>query len=152
MDINIRQAKLSDLDKINALQAKLIQFERRLDPTIKKGIKEYYDVSKLLKSKKVLFLVAEVKNKVVGCGFGQIKYAVEWVIDDKEGYIGLMFVSEKYRSKGIGGMIIDDLILWFNENKINSVSLKVYDNNINAIKSYQKKGFERFLVEMRSNI
>ena len=152
MDIKIRQATLSDLDKINILQCKLINFESVVDPTIKKGVKEYYDVRALIKSKNARFLVAEVDSVIVGCGFGEIIKDVEWSVYDKIGYIGLMFVEKYFCSKDVGGMIIDNLIDWFKNQKINCVSLKVYEDNSDTIKSYQKKGFKNFVNEMRVNI
>jgi GNAT superfamily N-acetyltransferase len=149
MEIEIRQAKLSDLDILKKFQGKLVDFERPLDPTIKNGDVGYYNLENKLKSSNVLFLIAEAGGKPAGCGFGEIMKSVKWSKHKYKGFIGMMFVEKEFRGKGIGGMIIERIVEWFRKEKINDVRLQVYEKNASAVKAYMKSGFKSHILEMR---
>ena len=68
---------------------------------------------------------------------------------ETSGYIGAMYIEEKYRSKGVGKLILDEFIKWFKENDIKDVRIKVYQKNKKAIEVYKKMGFENIISEMR---
>lgn len=154
MDIQLRVATFTDLPTLDKFQDKLVSFERPFDPTIPKtGKVQYYNIKELVQDSKVHFLVAHVDNKIAGCGFAQIrKNDAEWATVKQTGYIGLMFVDEKFRGKKIGSLLIKNLLHWLSEQKITDVRLKVYAENSSAIHAYKKNGFKDFLVEMRIEI
>ncbi|MFZ7942858.1 MULTISPECIES: GNAT family N-acetyltransferase [Bacillaceae] len=89
-------------------------------------------------SKKNLFLVAEVNGRIVGfsrCEGNQLKrtsHKVEFgvcVLKDFWGY-------------GIGQNLLKESIHWADTNNIKKITLNVLETNDNAIKLYQKHGFE----------
>jgi GNAT superfamily N-acetyltransferase len=68
------------------------------------------------------------------------------------GYIGLIFVEENYRGKGISKKIISNLKKWLKQNKIKEVQIKVYSENKTALAIYRKSGFKDFMIELRSKL
>ena len=152
MDIKIRKAGHSDLETLKKFQAELVKFERPFDHTIKKGNVEYYNIPNKINSDKVRFLIAEYNKKPVGCGIGQIMKNVKWSKYKYKGYLGLMFVDEEFRGKGISKMIMKDIIKWFSKNKIKDIMLQVYAENTAAVKAYEKAGFKTQILEMKLNI
>ena len=60
----------------------------------------------------------------------------------------MMFVEKKYRSKGIGSLILNNLLDWFKKRDIIDIRLQVYQNNHMAVNAYRKCGFKDSLIEM----
>lgn len=146
----IRSATLSDLNTLKKFQQELVKYERPFDSGIpSKGVVNYYNLTELIKSYNTKFLVAESDKTVIGCGFGQIRKNVEWAVNKKYGYIGLMYVDKKFRGKKIGKSIAEELIKWFREKKILSIRLQVYHKNKPAVNAYRKYGFSDFIMEMQ---
>jgi len=152
MGIKIREANDKDLLVLKKFQNKLVEFEMPFDETIKKGTKGYYQVKRWMHSSKSKFMVAEVRGKLAGCGFGRIKEDDSWSINTHIGHIGLLFVEKEHRGKGIGKLIVNELIKWFKKKKIKDVRLQVYAKNVNAIKAYKKLGFENRIIELKKPI
>ena len=150
MDIKIRPAKISDLLFLENFQQQLVDFEKPFDQSIPKtGKVEYYNLKELLESEETNFLVAENESRVIGCGFGQIRKDNYWSVNEKIGYVGLVFVEEGFRGNGIAKLIVDKLIDWFKEKGISDIRLEVYSENLGALKAYRKCGFKDFSVKMR---
>ncbi len=146
----LRSANLSDLNTLKNFQKRLVIHERPFDPGIpKKEEVEYYDIRELIEANNVNFLVIEIDNKIIGCGFGQIRKNDDWAANKIFGYIGLMFVDDKFRGQKIGKLIVDELVKWFKEKNVFDIRLKVYEKNISAVNAYKKYGFEHFVLEMR---
>lgn len=55
-----------------------------------------------------------------------------------------VIVDKKFRHKGIGGELIKCLINFANSEKMSKIFLEVRKDNINAIKLYEKFGFQKF--------
>lgn len=51
-------------------------------------------------------------------------------------------IRKKYRSKGIGRKLFEELFIWAYENNIKRLELTVVCNNIIAINLYKKVGFK----------
>lgn len=150
MNTILRPAKISDISQLKNFQEQLVIYERPFDAGIpKKGKVEYYDLKNLIKNKKVNFLVAEADNKIVGCGFGEIRKNVKWALNKEYGYIGLMYVERNFRGRGIGNLIVKNLIKWLKKKKIKDIRLQVYAKNKKALHTYQKYGFKDFVIEMK---
>ena len=63
-----------------------------------------------------------------------------------------MYVNNDYRGKGINKQIIEELKTWALSKNIYELRLDVYNDNISAIKAYEKAGFQKHLVNMRMDI
>ena len=55
-----------------------------------------------------------------------------------------IYVLQEYKSKHIGKGLIEKAIEIGRDNHLNYIWLGVWENNINAIKFYEKQGFEKF--------
>lgn len=63
-----------------------------------------------------------------------------------------MGVSPKYRSQGIGKMLVDEAKKWAKELGINKMFVVAYYNNQKAVKFYKREGFKEIGLELEMNI
>lgn len=151
--ITIRTAAESDLERLLEFEQSLISYERPLDPTLKQAGKiYYYDLPDLIKSEDAKVLVAERLGSAIGCGFGKIEENKPKFVEKRLGYIGLIFVSEELRRRGIAEKIFEHLFEWFRERDVWEAMLRVYPENTGAVKAYEKFGFKTGLIEMKMSL
>ncbi len=87
------------------------------------------------------YIVAITKSEVIG--FAGIKFALDQVD------IMNIVTRKNYRNKGVGTLLLRELISICKEFKANSIFLEVSEDNEPAIKLYKKLGFEN--VGIRKN-
>lgn len=84
-------------------------------------------------------VVAEVNSVIVGMLFFQTSNELRC---NHWGEFG-MGITEAYRGKGIGTVLLHALFKWAEEHpKVEKICLKVFDANPKAVKLYQNLGFE----------
>lgn len=147
--ITIRPALLSDLSVLLKFEQGLIQAERPLDPTIKRGSVHYYDLESLIREDDFAVMVAEYKGTIVASGYGMAKRARHYLDHTYYAYLGFMYTEPEFRGKGVNQKILTALKDWAISKGLTEIRLTVYDDNPNAIKAYEKFGFKRHIVEMR---
>ena len=81
------------------------------------------------------YIMAKLENKIVGFA-GMID-----TIDQME--ITNIVVKKDYRKNGIGNILLNKLISLAKENKKTEIILEVNENNISAIKLYEKNVFKK---------
>ena len=64
-------------------------------------------------------------------------------------YLGFMYTDEDFRGMGINALIVEELKTWSNANGLKEIRLTVYNENLAAIKAYEKVGFKKHIIEMR---
>jgi ribosomal protein S18 acetylase RimI-like enzyme len=151
-DIIVRQAVLEDLPILLEFEQGIVMAERPFDPTLKKEYFNYYDLKSLIESNEAEVVVAVDGDLLVGSGYGQIRNSKIYLTHDKHVYLGFMYVEPTYRGKGVNKIIIDNLKNWAKSRAIKEVRLHVYDENTDAIKAYEKAGFQKYLIEMRTEL
>lgn len=82
-----------------------------------------------------IYIMAKLESKIVGFA-GMID-----TIDQME--ITNIVVKKDYRKNGIGNILLNRLISLAKENKKSEIILEVNENNISAIKLYEKNGFKK---------
>lgn len=87
------------------------------------------------------YIMAKLGNKIVGFA-GMID-----TIDQME--ITNIVVKKDYRKNGIGNILLNKLISLAKENKKTKIILEVNENNISAIKLYEKNGFKKYGLRKR---
>ena len=147
--IKIRPADLSDLEILLSFEQGIIKAERPLDDTLKSGQISYYDMRQMILESDTEVAVAEIDNKIVGSGYAKIIQAKNYYDFEKYAYLGFMFTKIDFRGMGINAKIIDYLKNWCIFKNITELRLDVYNTNISAIKSYEKSGFKKDMVNMR---
>ena len=152
MAYNIRKATLNDLPILLEFEQGLIDAERPIDPTIKSGTISYYDLSEFIKNKDSELFVVENNGDLLASGYAKIMDDKDYLKHEKQGYLGFMFVPEKHRGKGLNKLIVDALIDWCRSQGVSEIRLDVYEDNLPAMKAYEKAGFKKHLVNMRMNL
>ena len=149
MNIKIRKAIVADLPTLLDFEQELITIERPMDISLEQEKKiHYYDIGAFIKSEKAEVFVAVAETEIIGSGYGLIKNNDSKFKHPIYGYVGFMFVIEKFRGKGVSTLILNQIFSWFKTKNITETRLKVYEENPSAIKAYEKVGFEKNLIEM----
>lgn len=152
MIVNIRKAKLSDLNKLLEFEQGVIASERPFDESLKNEEVTYYDIEKLIIDNNSQLIVVEYNNELIASGYALIKKSEPFEKYDYFSYLGFMFVDPKYRRKGINKQVIDSLIEWSKNKGIIEIRLEVFHQNKSAVLAYEKLGFKKTLVEMRIDV
>lgn len=147
--ITVREAEISDLQTLLKFEQEIIFAERPMDPTIKKGEINYYDIRELMDSPNSQVLVACSGEKVVASGYALIKKARHYLDHQHYGYLGFMYTVPEFRGHGINGRIVVALKKWVISRGLSEIRLTVYNENEPALKAYEKEGFKRHIIEMR---
>ncbi len=148
-DIVIREATLEDLPVLQEFQQGVVAYERPYDPTIAPDPVTYYDLKNLILDSEVTVLVAVTKNRLIGCGLGMEKEGRRYLNHKTYAYLGLMYTDPDYRGLGVNAKIIEALKNWALEKGLAEIRLTVYNDNLSAIKAYEKTGFKKHIIEMR---
>ncbi|UII80588.1 GNAT family N-acetyltransferase [Flagellimonas sp. CMM7] len=145
----LRNATLEDLPILLDFEQELIKAERPFDVTLKEDPISYYDLKEIVLDEDSCVLVAETEGKVIASGYAIPKKARHCLDHEYYAYLGFMFTHEDYRGKGINAKIVEELKRWSKSKGYQEVRLTVYEDNIPAIKAYEKVGFKKHLIEMR---
>jgi GNAT superfamily N-acetyltransferase len=136
MKYSIRKARKSDSAEIIRLIRELAYFEKLVPPDDK-------DSKRLLKdafTKKPRFkiLVAEYGNKLIGYAFYFFTYST--FLAKPTLYLEDIYISEKFRSKGLGKVFFGELKNIAQKEKCGRMEWLVLDWNTNAIRFYENLG------------
>ena len=145
----IRNATLEDLPVLLEFEQGIILAERPFDPTLDKDPISYYDLKAMVLDENTCVIVAEADGMLVGSGYAISKKARHYLDHENYAYLGFMFTHPEYRGMGVNALIVDELVRWSKEQGFIEIRLTVYEDNVPAIKAYEKVGFKKHLVEMR---
>jgi ribosomal protein S18 acetylase RimI-like enzyme len=159
MEINIEEAKKNEMSSVLSLMTELSDYHKKIDPKYyksgkereesdKKRLIEYF--SKKRKNQKIL--VAKVKNKIVGFLIGGIQKSHSYCKENKIGVIHRVYVKENFRKRGIGKLLIEELLKWLKKRKVKFVEVEVDSRNKIGIEAYKKYGFFEFHKRMRLDL
>ncbi|HEX2682574.1 MAG TPA: GNAT family N-acetyltransferase [Ferruginibacter sp.] len=148
----IRKAVLSDLETLLSFEQGVINTELPFDCTLKTVETNYYDIKHMIDAGDVELLVAEQDNELLGCGYARIENAKTYLQHRSHAYLGFMYVKPEHRGKGINRRIIDALAQWAAIRNITELRLDVYEQNVSAIKAYEKYGFKKLMIHMRKGV
>lgn len=149
MSLTIRQATSVDLPTLLEFEQGVVAAERPFNAKIKDGTVHYYDLAALLANDLSMVLIAEVDGVAIGCGHGTIKESDDFLVHERDAYLGLMYVDPAYRGQGVAQQIIQNLLEWCRGHGVHDFYLDVYADNDAAVRAYEKFGFRSSLIEMR---
>ena len=149
-EIIIRPATFADMDTLLRFEQGVITAERPFDSTLKDEHINYYDLVGMIERPDIELLVAELNGELIGSGYARIEEAKVYLKHPKHAYLGFMYVDPAHRGKGVNQKIITALKKWATERNINELRLQVYYDNLPAIKAYEKVGFSKLMIKMRS--
>jgi GNAT superfamily N-acetyltransferase len=136
MNIKIRKALKKDSKDIIRLIKKLADFEKLEPPgktATKNLIKDIYS-----KNSPIKVLVAEYDKQLIGYAFYFFTYST--FLAKRTLYLEDIYISNEYRSKGIGKIFFNELVKTAKKNKCGRMEWHVLDWNVNAIKFYENIG------------
>lgn len=145
----IRNATLDDLPILLQFEQGIITSERPFDVTIKEDPVSYYDLKQMILDDDSCVIVAEMGGKVVSSGYAISKRARHYLDHEFYAYLGFMYTDPAYRGRGINALIVDALKKWSHGKGLKEIRLTVYNDNLPAIKAYEKVGFKKHIIEMR---
>lgn len=148
-DISVRNARLEDLPVLLQFEQGIIKAERPFDSTLDEDPIRYYDLKDLVLSDTAAVVVAVCDSKIIGSGYAISKKAKPYLNHEYYAYLGFMYTDSNYRGLGVNAKIIDTLKEWSLSNGLTEIRLTVYEDNIPAIRAYEKVGFEKHMIEMR---
>lgn len=148
-NLTIRNATLDDLSILLSFEQGVIKAERPFDETLENDPITYYDLKELIQSQDAYLVIAEIGNTLVASGYALVKSARPYLNHNKYAYLGFMYTHPNYRGKGINSKIIEVLKDWSYTNGLKEIRLTVYEENLNAIRAYEKVGFKKHMIEMR---
>ena len=148
-EFHVRKARSEDLEVLLRFEQELILAERPYDECIREDPVVYYDLNKLIEDEEVMVVVAESDNRIVGSGYARVADARSYLDHKTYAYLGFMYTIKEYRGQGVNQAVIEKLASWAKSRGLSELRLTVYDENIPAIKAYEKAGFKKHIVEMR---
>lgn len=149
--IIIRKATFNDLATLLRFEQGVIAAERPFDSTLKTGDIRYYNLEEMIEAAHIEIVVAEINSEIIGSGYARIENAKPYLKHTTHAYLGFMFVEPQHRGKGVNQKIITALKEWASTQHVTELRLDVYEENIAAIKAYEKLGFTKHMIEMRLN-
>jgi len=148
-DITIRKATHIDLPMLREFEQGLIEAERPFDPTIRDNPLRYYDLEAILESESSIIVVAQYQEEIIGCGMVLTADARPYLKHKTYANIRFLYTVPEYRGKGVNALVIDFLKQWAHTKNLFEIRLTVYQDNLPAIKAYEKVGFHKHIIEMR---
>ena len=146
--MNIRKVSINDYDSVISLYKQLYDAEKVFDDNlVRKYIvdeKQEAKIIKRIKSRKEIFLVAEIDNKIVGLVDGYIIESIYY--NKKVSYLDHLCVDKKYRNNDIGYKLIEEFGKVAKKKGAEYIKLNAFENNIPAVSLYKKYGFEEHSI------
>lgn len=146
--IEYRAATVNDLCVLRKFEQTLITIERAFDAQLKSNEAVYYDLEELISDDASYLVVAEDTGEVVGSGYGQIRESKSCFETGEHCYIGFIYVNDSCRGMGVAKKVIDTICNWSEERGVGYFLLDVYSENKNAVRVYEKLGFQSLSVKM----
>ena len=152
MDLIIRRAKNEDVDILNNLFQKLLEFEKeKYDKNIKDNLSITSYFNKRVSLPTNIILIAQLENKIVGYIYSTID-SDNKIKKDLEAKIDSIYIMPKYRNKSIGTKLIDEILNILKLENVKYVFIENLVNNYSSKYLYEKLGFEVFRETRRKEI
>ena len=135
MKTSIRSAQKEDMPSVLALINELAVFEKEPD-AVKITVETLCEFG-LGENPLFKCLVAEYDAKIVGMALFYYRFST-W--KGKSLHLEDLIVSQKYRGKGLGKALYDQVLRFAQENDVKRVEWEVLDWNRGAIDFYEKSG------------
>ena len=157
MNITIKTATITDLQKVQELNFKLFEKEQEeydsllnLDWTFGETGTEYFK-DRITKDNGCVF-VAIVNNKIVGYLCGGLTKAEEYRILPIVAELENTFVLNEFRSKGIGKQLYNKFIEWCKTKNVGKIRVEASAQNELAIKFYRINKFKDHTLILESDL
>jgi glutathione synthase/RimK-type ligase-like ATP-grasp enzyme/GNAT superfamily N-acetyltransferase len=146
--ITIKKSSIEELNKILPLKLESKEYERKINPELQpiekvRNIYRYY-LEKDLKGEWRAVFTAKVNGEYIGIIIGKIYRSLKVAGYERRCSISNLYVKPRYRKKGIANKLIDELVDWMKEKKVQGITLSVYPENRFVDKMYERMGFKPY--------
>lgn len=146
----IKECSLGDIEKIKYISEKTF-YETFSNENTKEDMENYSkenfsygQVESQIKNNGSRFYIVQNNEEVVAYMKINFDKAQTEIGHDNTLEVQRIYVLQEYKSKSIGKMLMKKAIEIGKNNNLNYIWLGVWEQNINAIKFYEKQGFEKF--------
>jgi ribosomal protein S18 acetylase RimI-like enzyme len=148
--VEIVKAEEKHVTAIGKLWWEFMEFHQQVEPIFipREGAIPGFEenqVRRLMKSEEGQVLVALDGTKVVGYSLSEIRAASPGFKRGKYGYIHDTAVTASHRRKGIGKMMVAEIMRWFQANNIHRIELNAAAHNVVANSFWQTQGFKIYM-------
>lgn len=155
--MNIRTANLVDIEKILFLEEQVFQLHSKKRPDwidCKKRPNNYDFIKNIIESNSGKIFIAEYENEIIGHCIISIREIKNhpMFFDMKNIEIEDLCVDEKYRKKGVGKKLFEEVKMYSKEIGIKYIELSVWEFNKNAITFYENLGMKTRIKRMELKI
>ncbi|MDD4352097.1 MAG: GNAT family N-acetyltransferase [Candidatus Gracilibacteria bacterium] len=143
---------------INELQAYLVKIDplRRLQKTPAFGTNYTNNLLEKVRKNKGIIYIAEIENIAIGIVAGIIEKPSKEeeieAIPSKTARVLELIVSEKYRGKNIGQLLMQTIEKYFQQQGCDIIRIEVLEANQKAHNFYQKAGYQDRVIDMIKEI
>ena len=152
MTVVTRDATIDDVDRLVALNARLMQVHLQFDEYYRRhphSLEVYGDYfRRLIDEEKGRVLIALDGETIVGFIAGKIEHRPPVFAITEKGEINSVFVTTPHRRRGIGGQLLRRMLNWFTEQGIEYVELSVDVKNTASANVWRSHGFEPWQLVM----
>ena len=157
MDVLIKTATITDLQKIQELNFKLFKKENKeydsslnLNWTFGEfGTKYFQD--KISKNNSCVF-IAIIKNKIIGYLCGGLTKAETYRILPVVAELENMFILDEFRSNGIGTKLYNEFLKWCKTKKVDKIRVNASAQNELAINFYKNNNFKEYALILEMDL
>jgi len=150
---DIAVAGLTEIDPILSLWGELAAYHARLDPAFTPSTewRSTYAgyLAALVGRGDARVLVARAEERLVGFGVGRITLLPPFFADRRRGFIQDVFTHPDYRRRGIALRLVETLLDWLREEQVGMVELTVATNNAEAIRLWERLGFQCYMLHFK---
>ncbi|MBD2811577.1 GNAT family N-acetyltransferase [Xenorhabdus sp. Vera] len=148
----IRNGSMQDVEAILSLYSMLFKEMAVLQPDRMKSSEQDRDfIISCVSDDKFHLLVAENENtEIKGFSIAQEKKTLPFncLIPRTYGYVIDLIVSPDVRSLGIGQKLLAEMKRWAQENYYSHLELTVLSQNVDAIRFYEREGYQEISKTM----
>jgi len=156
MNIEIRKPLETDKEAFINLSCELTKFNKRQHAKHYDDLKKVHAIRKEHVSK--TFDAMEKRPglfiRLAFCNGLPTGYVRAFIIDYKlkTACLDELYIKDSLRGKGIGKKLLESVTLWMKEKEIVRMTVSVYKWNEEAIRFYEKEGFESFALSYEKNL
>ena len=147
----IRKANIEDIDEINKLYYELDTDAINMQPEhFQRGSRSFEYLSELINDDKSDFILAVEDEKVIGFSLLSERVAanISLLVPCKYAYIQDFVVTEKYRNKGFGTVLMEESKKWAKDRHLDYLRLSVLPENKDARRFYKRHGLGEQMITL----
>ncbi|MCY3870091.1 MAG: GNAT family N-acetyltransferase [Gemmatimonadetes bacterium] len=150
--MEVVRALKSDIPAILEIWKELMDFHVPFDSryTLSEGAEESMNdhLERLVEAEDALVIMAVENTKPMGFGIARIRNYPPVFIKQTHGTIEDLAVSSEHRRKGIGELMLNEMLDWFRSLGIDRVELRVASMNTIGYSFWRKHGFADYMYIM----